>query len=98
MDRVMFYEKEEVCELLRSMVRHITGNVTLGEDLFQEAVIHLWQKETKRPGQSQSWYVQNCRFHLFDFLRHGYTADSLNHASRGHHLSDDSNASGEVNE
>jgi DNA-directed RNA polymerase specialized sigma24 family protein len=46
------------------------------EDLLQEAMIHLWRMETRRPGQTRSWYLQSCRFHLQHYLNCGRSIDS----------------------
>src|SRR5262252_11237873 len=43
---------------------------------MQEALINLWQQELLRPGQTRSWYLQNCHFHLRNHLRQGRSIDS----------------------
>src|ERR1041385_4868343 len=43
---------------------------------MQEALIHLWQAERDRPGQSTSWYLQGCRFRLRHYLAAGKSVDS----------------------
>jgi RNA polymerase sigma factor (sigma-70 family) len=63
-------------ELLVQMIRRLTPNPTLREDLLQEAMIHLWRTETRRPGQTRSWYLQSCRFHLQHYLNGGRSIDS----------------------
>ena len=57
----MLFEQRRTLGLLRGMVRRLTAERPLQEDLVQEAVIHLWLREQKHPGQSQSWYIQSCR-------------------------------------
>jgi RNA polymerase sigma factor (sigma-70 family) len=94
----MFYEKEEVRELLRRLVCQLASNAVLWEDLLQEALIHLWRQETNRPGQSQSWYVQNCRFYLLNFLRYERRIYSLTHAPSVCHLPEDSEESDDEDE
>src|SRR5436190_17355315 len=63
-------------ESLDQMIRRLTPNVALREDLLQEAMIHLWLTETRRPGQTRSWYLQSCRFHLQHYLNCGRSIDS----------------------
>src|SRR5437667_384160 len=63
-------------EALGQMIRRMTPNVALREDLLQEATVHLWLIETRRPGQTRSWYLQSCRFHLQHYLNCGRSIDS----------------------
>jgi len=49
----------------------------LREDLLQEAMIHLWLMQARRPGQTRSWYMQSCRFHLQHYLASGRSIDSV---------------------
>src|SRR5690349_21572876 len=63
-------------ESLVQMIRRLTPNSSLREDLLQEAMIHLWRTETRRPGQTRSWYLQSCRFHLQHYLNCGRSIDS----------------------
>jgi len=85
-------------EALAQLVKRLTPNPTLREDLLQEALIHLWRIEARRPGQTRSWYLQSCRFHLQHYLSCGRSIDS---AKRWRdqlplaELSDDIAASGE---
>ena len=67
---------ESLKESLSQMVRHMTPNLALREDLLQEAMIHLWRTQTRRPGQTRSWYLQSCRFHLQHYLNCGRSIDS----------------------
>lgn len=62
---------------LESMVWRMTPNAALRDDLLQEAMVHLWLTETRRPGQTPSWYLQSCRFHLQHYLNSGKSIDSL---------------------
>jgi RNA polymerase sigma factor (sigma-70 family) len=64
-------------ELLRRLVRTITANPVLWDDLFQEALIHLWRIEARRPGFTRSWYLQSCKFHLLHYLAAGRSIDSM---------------------
>jgi DNA-directed RNA polymerase specialized sigma24 family protein len=54
----------------------MTANSALREDLLQEALIHLWLAETRRPGQTKSWYLQSCKYHLLHYLASGRSVDS----------------------
>ena len=64
-------------ELLRRLVRTITANPVLWDDLLQEALIHLWIIEARRPGFTRSWYLQSCKFHLRHYLAAGRSVDSM---------------------
>jgi len=75
----MVFEQRRTHGILRGMVRRLTAERALAEDLFQEAVIHLWLREKNSPGQSQSWYIQSCRFYLQNLLRKGRSIDSGKH-------------------
>ena len=68
--------------LLR-MIGRITPNIALRQDLLQEALIHLWLTETRRPGQTRSWYLQSSKFHLLHYLASGRSVDSTKRG-RGH--------------
>ena len=72
----MFIDEESIRESLLRMVRRITPNVTLRDDLLQEALIHLWLTEARRPAQTKSWYLQSCKFHLLHYLASGRSIDS----------------------
>ncbi len=59
------------------MVRAKTSNGALQDDLVQEALVHLWRTERRRPGQTRSWYLQSCRFHVQHCLASGRSVDSV---------------------
>ena len=40
-------------------------------------MIHLWITETRRPGQTKSWYLHSCKFHLLHYLASGRSIDAL---------------------
>jgi RNA polymerase sigma factor (sigma-70 family) len=71
----MIFEQRHTRGVLRGMVRRLTTERALEEDLIQEAIIHLWLRERESPGQSRSWYIQSCRLHLQNFLRKGRSVD-----------------------
>ncbi len=72
----MFVDDGSAREALVRMVRRMTVNAALREDLLQEALIHLWLTETRRPGQTKSWYLQSCKYHLLHYLASGRSVDS----------------------
>ncbi len=43
---------------------------------MQEALVHLWLLEARRPGQRESWYLQSCKFHLQNYVSSGRSVDS----------------------
>jgi len=62
------------------MIGRITSNFALRQDLLQEALVHLWLTEARRPGQTQSWYLQSSKFHLLHFLASGRSVDCTKRA------------------
>ena len=62
---------------LQHVVQGITRDTSLWDDLMQEALLHLWLTEARRPGQTKSWYLQSCRFHLQHYLSSGRSVDSV---------------------
>ena len=69
-------DQAELRETLLRMVHGVTRDAALRQDLMQEALIHLWLMETRRPGQTKSWYLQSCKFHLQHYLATGRSIDS----------------------
>ena len=63
-------------ERLVGVIKGLTRDRSLREDLMQEAMIHFWKAECARPGQTLSWYLQGCYFHLRHCLRSGRSIDS----------------------
>jgi RNA polymerase sigma factor (sigma-70 family) len=76
-DGAMIFEQRVTLGLLRSLARRLTTERMLEEDLVQEALIHLWTRETEHPGQCRSWYIQSCRLHLQNLLRKGRSVDCV---------------------
>jgi DNA-directed RNA polymerase specialized sigma24 family protein len=72
----MFVDEPSVRDCLSRMIRKMTANLALCQDLMQEALIHLWLTEARRPGQTHSWYLQSCKFHLLHYLASGRSIDS----------------------
>ncbi len=75
----MLVQQKETRDLLRQIVFKVTANRAVHDDLAQEVFIHLWLRETQCPGQTQSWYLQSCRFFLQNHLRVGRSVDSHRH-------------------
>src|SRR5206468_6235834 len=69
-------EAPSMWESLARVVRSTTSNPALRDDLLQEALVHAWLIEARRPGQTRSWYVQSCKFHLRHYLDSGCSIDS----------------------
>jgi RNA polymerase sigma factor (sigma-70 family) len=72
----MFVDEASARESLVRMVQKLTVNRALRDDLLQEALLHLWLTEISRPGQTRSWYLQSCKFHLLHYLAAGRSVDS----------------------
>ncbi|MCX5703357.1 MAG: hypothetical protein NT066_02530, partial [Candidatus Omnitrophica bacterium] len=49
------------------------------EDLYQEALIHLWQdfREGKLDDKTDSYILQGCHFHLKNYIRKNYDKAKL---------------------
>jgi RNA polymerase sigma factor (sigma-70 family) len=72
----MLFEEVKNQELLRAIVQRADRDPSWHDDLWQECMIHLWRIESERPGQTLSWYLQSCRFHVINQLRSGRSVDS----------------------
>jgi RNA polymerase sigma factor (sigma-70 family) len=72
----MHVEDLSTREHLYRIVRQLTPDTTVHDDLMQEALVHLWLREARFPGQKRSWYLQSCRFHLQHYLESGRSVDS----------------------
>jgi DNA-directed RNA polymerase specialized sigma24 family protein len=72
----MLVEDVSTRDSLLRMIRPTTTNLALRDDLVQEALIHLWLTEARRPGQTRSWYLQSCKFHVLHYLASGRSVDS----------------------
>jgi DNA-directed RNA polymerase specialized sigma24 family protein len=69
-------EDPSMWQTLARVVQSTTSNPALHDDLLQEALVHAWLIEARRPGQSRSWYLQSCKFHLRHYLNSGRSIDS----------------------
>src|SRR2546427_9266026 len=72
----MFVDEGPIRQSLARMIRKMTANVALRDDLLQEALIHIWLTELARAGQTRSWYLQSCKYHLMHYLGAGRSVDS----------------------
>jgi DNA-directed RNA polymerase specialized sigma24 family protein len=72
----MLYEDPEARLSVRKIVHRVCRDPALREDLMQEALIWLWLTEEQRPGQTPSWYLQGCHFHLLNHLSAGRSLDA----------------------
>ncbi len=75
----MLIDEQDVRAVLQHLIQRLAENEGVVEDLVQEAMIHLWRQECKRPGQTKSWYIQNCRYWVIDCLRRGRSIDFGGH-------------------
>lgn len=83
----MCIDQRDTRDALVRMVTGMTSDPTLRKDLLQEAMIHLWLTESARPGQTRSWYIQGCKFHLLHYLNSGRSVDSRKrHFERVEHV------------
>jgi DNA-binding CsgD family transcriptional regulator len=73
----MLVEDALMHESLQQIVAVLTRDRVLRPDMMQECLIHLWRLESAKPGQTRSWYLQNCRFHVQHWLASGRSVDSL---------------------
>jgi len=72
----MFVDERATRDSLARMIRRLTANLALREDLLQEALVHIWLTEVGRPSQTKSWYLQSCKYHLLHYLASGRSVDS----------------------
>jgi DNA-directed RNA polymerase specialized sigma24 family protein len=77
----MYVHDPSMVNSLNGLVTRLTWNRCLQQDLLQEALIHLWLIETRWSGQTTSWYLQSCRFHLQHYLSSGRSVDSAKRRS-----------------
>ena len=72
----MLFEQVDIQKVLSRIVTQVNCDPDWQEDLMQEGIIHLWLLEERKPGQSRSWYLQSCQFHLRHYLDQGRSIDS----------------------
>jgi DNA-directed RNA polymerase specialized sigma24 family protein len=74
---------------LLCIVITLEHNSSLQDDLLQEALIHFWLIQRQRTGQSLSWYLQSCRFHLLNHLSRGRSVDAWKRRHARHVLQEE---------
>ena len=72
----MLIDDTRTRELISRIVYRLSSDPVVRDDLMQEALVHLWLLEERRPGQRQSWYLQSCKFHLQNIQALGRSVDS----------------------
>ncbi len=73
----MEIDQVEIQLQLKRIVRSVTRDPELFDDLLQEAYLHLWLKLLEMPGQTRSWYLQSCRFQLLHLVNGGSSMDAV---------------------
>src|SRR3954471_14818517 len=76
---VMWIDCPDVVEKLRRIVGKMGGAPNQESDLLQEALLHLWITQERYPGNTFSWHLQSCVFHLKNLARKGKSIDSDRH-------------------
>lgn len=75
----MLFDDPEVLGVLGRLITSLHVTEAEGEELRQEALVHLWECESRHPGQRRGWYVRGCWLHLRNVLRKGRSLDSQSH-------------------
>ena len=92
----MLVDEPSTREVLRRLIQKLASSPALWDDLLQEALIHLWMIEARRPGQTRSWYLQSCKFHLLHYLAAGRSVDSAKRRAGQLQFVEDSDGSDEL--
>jgi RNA polymerase sigma factor (sigma-70 family) len=79
----MLCDEPLIWDILERIVCSVIGSHDWHDDMLQESLIHLWQKEIQFPGQTTSWYLHSCRCYVCDCLRRGVSLDSPKRSSSG---------------
>jgi DNA-directed RNA polymerase specialized sigma24 family protein len=72
----MLIDEGRTREQLARITYRLSADPVLRDELAQEALVHLWLLEERRPGQRPSWYLQSCKYHLQNYLMSGRSIDS----------------------
>lgn len=64
---------------LQAIAARVARRLISREDLFQEALLHLWWAEHEHPGRALLWYLRGCKFHLLHIVNAGVSLDSPRH-------------------
>src|SRR5690348_9379217 len=94
----MLIDDNQMRESLRQMAARFTADLVQRDDLMQECLINLWRVEQEKPGQTRSWYLQSCRFHLQHCLMMGRSLDSTKRCGQDKRLTLDDSEVGQVPE
>jgi hypothetical protein len=73
----MLTEDAKIIGSLRRIISRLVTDSAMQKDLMQEGLLRLCRLETEKIGQTRSWYLQNCRFHLQHWLALGRSLDSF---------------------
>ena len=83
----MEFEKfiEKISPKLKAITHKLNGKYTFfsEEDLYQEAAVYLWQKNSKNElsDKTTSYILQGCMFHLKNHIRKIYKKIDINSVS-----------------
>jgi RNA polymerase sigma factor (sigma-70 family) len=66
---------------LTGIVRSVTTDPNMRDDLLQEALYSFHVNRAKFPQETMSWHLQRCRMKLLDYLGQGRSVDSLKRQS-----------------
>ncbi|HWX21174.1 MAG TPA: hypothetical protein VN578_14840 [Candidatus Binatia bacterium] len=72
----MLSENRQFQAKLAGVVRKVTSDAGLHDELVQVAMAWVSRLEVKNPGQKQSWYVKACDFYVHDYLGQGRSLDA----------------------
>jgi len=84
--RPLLIEDVDVCHTLRRIVSRLSADPALQQDMLQECLTCLWKSESNIPGQTLSWYLQRCRFHVQHWLFLGRSVDSPKRAGSANRI------------
>lgn|ERR1043166_9033196 len=63
---------------LIGMIKTITHDRHFQKDMFQEAIYHVILEEPKHADETESWWLDSCKWHVFDeLIRKGRSVDAL---------------------
>jgi RNA polymerase sigma factor (sigma-70 family) len=66
----------QIQQKLARMVRAVSSDPNQWDDLYQEALIHFWRLRGRFPEQTESWYIEGCKFRVLRLLSHGRSIDA----------------------
>lgn len=92
----MLIDDSRTREVLSKIIYRLSTDPVVRQDLMQEALVHLWLLEERRPGQTQSWYLQGCKYHLQNHLGAGRSIDSPKRNGKRVKISTDNEEEGDL--